>query len=230
MKRLSFLLILLIVFQAALFAEKFEMKNGEVREGKILDQDASSIIIETDTGVMNVRKDNLKVLPPGVTPPKDPVFAPAFPGSQGSAVPQSPLTEDPEVQRLKQLQEQQAAVQKARGLAEKANDFKALPSLEWARNFSKEASAKNRLRKIAAAMQAYGVENEKWPMTLKELIDKNMLGPEFETGTVEDYRYELQIVSPTFKILASPADPQSKLSSFIYDSKEGKIENQKASS
>lgn len=200
------------------FAVKIELKNGKVYDGEILEQDSSSLILEANGSIINIRKDSLKSAPEGVALPSEP--APA-----ASIAPRQIPSEADEIDRIhgEQTQEQKQTLEKARETASAFDKIKTPPHLEWIKNYGIESAAKNHLRKIQSVMHMYQQENDKWPSGFKELTDKKMLEPEFETGIVGDYKYEIKTTPEEFKVYATPVDSTRKLTSFTLDSKSGKI-------
>lgn len=220
--RFSFVLFLCVFISGqcpVASAAKVELKNGKVYEGEILDQDSTSLIMETNGSVLNIRKDNLKSAPEGISLSQE--SAPAASLTPPREIP----AEADEIDRIHsaQILEQKSAVEKAHNLAATAGKIKTLPHLDWVKGFAIEAAAKNHLRKIAVAVAIYRQESGEWPSGFEALINEKLLEPEFKTGIVGDYQYEIKTTPEYFKIYARPADSTRKLASFLLDSKTGKI-------
>ena len=82
-KKLLFLLTALLILPAGTRAERIELKDGKVYEGRILAQDSSTVMLETSEAIVSIAKKDFKGVPdvPEVAPvPPASTSAPRKPG------------------------------------------------------------------------------------------------------------------------------------------------------
>ncbi len=94
----------------------------------------------------------------------------------------------------------------------------AIPNMLSSRRSVKEAFVESMCTDVASAQEAYYLENSRYG-TLKELADKVLIMPSLGSGSIHEYRFELE-VSPDgqdWSMVAWPVNPRPSTESYYID-------------
>ncbi|HTL47785.1 MAG TPA: hypothetical protein VL688_06945 [Verrucomicrobiae bacterium] len=163
--------------QLPLLAATFELKDGTHYEGALVAQDAAGIVVETQQGMVNLRKADLKQLPPDVQP--DPAAMPQETERVGPGA--SPLQEPGQVEKF----------------------FRWNPLTRWMILWVDETAAKSELRNISNAIAVFEADRGKMPKNFGDLHKAGLLEPRPLSPL---YHYEFEPTSKGVRITARPAE------------------------